>query len=45
MPRIMAEIIVAKTMVLRIKLFKVAELTNWGFNFLSAFVGCQFSWS
>lgn len=31
-PRIMAETIVAKTIVLRIRLFKVAELTNWGFT-------------
>jgi hypothetical protein len=29
----MAENTVAKTIVLRIKLFRVAELTSWGFTF------------
>ena len=30
----MAETMVANTIVLRIRLFKVAELTSWGFNSL-----------
>lgn len=33
-PRIIAERMVAKTIVLSIRLFKVAELTSWGFTFL-----------
>ena len=35
-PRIIAERIVAKTIVVRIRLFTVAELTNWGFTLSSA---------
>jgi hypothetical protein len=36
-PKIIAERMVAKTMVVRIKLFTVAELTSWGFTRPSAF--------